>query len=289
MLRLDPSYPPVWRSATALQFGAEPVVILHEPQPWQLRVLRELERGIPDGAFGPFAGALGAPDAGAAARLLTRIGRALTTDAAPRRRLTLQCAQDVPDHQRDAVGAGLEAAGFDIETAHRFDPLGDTRAGAAAPVVFVVHRLVAPGAAAGLMSADIAHVAVALTGAGAEIGPFVEPGRTACLACVAAHRRDADPSWPAVAAQLLGRPVESEPSVLWEAGIVAGRLIAERARNPSAARTRSVTLRAGSLHRNVRSHRPHAECRCRSLGGTVTAAAPARLETTTETAFARPA
>jgi hypothetical protein len=288
MLRLDPAFPPVWRTDTALQFGSEPVAILEDPQPWQQRVLRELERGVPDGAFVPFAQALGAPDAAAATRFLARIRRALTTDTAAARRVVLHCASDVPEHHRDAVGTGLAAAGFDVDTAHRFDPVGSADPDAAA-VVFVVHRLVAPGAAAGLMGADIPHVPVALTGSGAEIGPFVEPGRTACLACIAARRRDDDPSWPAVAAQLLGRAVDSEPAVLWEAGIVAGRLIAERARNPSATRTRSVGLRAGSLHRNVRSHRPHAECRCRSLAGTATAAAPVRLETTSVTAFARPA
>lgn len=288
MLRLDNAYPPVWRTDTVLQFGAEPVAILDDPQPWQQRVLRELERGIPDGAFVPFAQAFGAPDAAAATRFLARIRRALTTDAPPRHRVTLHCAPDVPDGQRDAVGVGLAAAGYDIALAHRFDPVGSAEPDAAA-VVFVVHRVVAPGAAAGLMSADVAHVPVALTGSGAEIGPFVEPGRTACLACVAAQRRDGDPSWPAVAAQLLGRPVESEPSVMWEAGIVAGRLISERARNPAASRTRSVTLRAGSLHRDVRSHRPHAECRCRSLGGTATAVAPVPLGTMSATAFARPA
>jgi hypothetical protein len=288
MLRLDNAYPPVWRTDTTLQFGAEPVAVLDDPQPWQQRVLRELERGIPDGAFVPFAQALGAPDAAAARGLLARIRRALTTDAPSRRRVVLHCAQDVPDEDRDAVGVGLAAAGYDVATLHRFDPVESADADAAA-VVFVVHRVVAPGAAAGLMGVDVAHVPVALTGAGADVGPFVAPGRTACLACVAAERRDSDPSWPAVAAQLLGRPVESEPSVLWEAGIVAGRLISERAQNPSAIRTRSVTLRAGSLHRNVRSHRPHAECRCRSLGGTATAAAPVRLGTTSATAFARPA
>jgi hypothetical protein len=288
MLRLDPSYPPVWRTDTALQFGSEPITILDDPQAWQLRVLRELERGIPDGAFVPFAEALGAPDVAAATRFLGRIRRALTTDAATRCRVTLHAAQDVPDEHRDAVGTGLAAAGFEVDVAHRFDAIGTVDDGSAA-VVFVVHRVVAPGHTAALMSADRRHVPVALTGSGAEVGPFVEPGSTACLACVAAHRRDADPSWPAVAAQLLGRPVESEPSVLWEAGIVAGRLIAERARNPSASRTRSVTLRAGSLHRNVRSHRPHAECRCRSLAETATADAPVRLEPTSVTAFARPA
>lgn len=288
MLRLDPSYPPVWRSDTTLQFGSEPAARLDDPQPWQLRVVRELERGIPDGAFVPFAEALGAPEAEAAMHLLTRLRRALMTDAPPRRRVTLHAAPDVPDHHTQTVGLGLVAAGFEVDRRHRFDPVGAAHPAAEA-IVFVAHRVLAPADAAALTAADLPHVPVALTGSGAEAGPYVAPGVTACLACVAASRRDDDPSWPAVAAQLLGRPVEGEPSVLWEAGMVAGRLIAERARNPSQERTRSVALRAGSLHRTVRSHRPHAACRCRSLGGTATAAAPVPLAPRSATAFAQPA
>lgn len=288
MLRLDPSFPAVWRSDAILQFGSEPVAVLDDPQPWQLRTIRELDRGIPDGAFVSFAQAMGAPDARAARQLLDRVRRALTSDAVPRRTVTLHSAAEVPAGHTETVGAGLAAAGFDVAPVHRYDPVGTVRAGSDA-LVFVVHRVIAPGTVATLMAADVTHVAVALTGSGAEVGPYVEPGTTACLACVAAHRRDEDPSWPAVAAQLLGRPVEGEASVLWEAGMVAGRLIAERARNPSLPRTRAVALRAGSLHRTVRSYRPHAECRCRSLGGSATAAVPAPLATTSATAFARPA
>jgi hypothetical protein len=34
------------------------------------------------------------------------------------------------------------------------------------------------------------------------VGPFVVPGRTGCLRCADLHRRDADPAWPVLAAQL---------------------------------------------------------------------------------------
>ena len=34
------------------------------------------------------------------------------------------------------------------------------------------------------------------------VGPLVLPGRTACLRCLDLHRRDRDPAWPRVAAQL---------------------------------------------------------------------------------------
>lgn len=288
MLRLDPSHPPVWRSANALQFGADPVAILEDPQPWQLRVLRELDRGIPDGAFVPFAQALGAPSADDAARLLTRLRRALTADDPEPLRVTLQAVHGVPDAHSESVARGLAAAGHEVHTRHPFDRLGALEPGSVA-LVLVAHRVVPPGTVASLMAEDVPHVPVVLTGSGAEIGPVVAPGVTACLSCVAAHRRDDDPAWPAVAAQLLGRAVDADGAVTWEAGIVAGRLIAERARNPSQPRNRSVILRAGSLHRNVRVHRPHAECRCRSLAESGTAVAPAPLETTSATAFARPA
>ncbi len=288
MLRIDPAHPPVWRSATVLQFGGESVAVIDDPRPWQLRLVRELENGIPDDAYVPFAQALGAPSGDAATRFLARIRRALARPSPTRRLVTLRAGEDVPDDQRDAVGTGLAAAGIEIDLAPPYASLDETHADAIA-VVLVVHRVVPPAAAAALMSHDLVHVPVVLTGSGAEVGPIVTPGLSPCLSCVAAHRRDREPSWPAVAAQLLGRGVESDASVAWEAGLVAGRLISEREGRRSSSRSRSVTLRAGSLHRTVREHRPHAECRCRSLAGSGTAAAPVLLETTSERAFARPA
>lgn len=285
MLSLDPSYPPVWRSVSALQFGADPVALLDEPQPWQLRVVRELERGVPDASFVSLARAFGAPSDEAATRLLTRLRRALTTGPAVRRIVSLHRHDAVTDAQSALVARGLAAAGFDAAVRHPFDPIDEPVSDAVA-VVFVVPRVVPPGAAASLTASDLPHLPIVLTGPGADIGPYVQPGETACLACVAAHRRDADPSWPAVAAQLIGRAVDVEAAVLWEAGMVAGRLIDERARR-RLERTRSVSLRSGSLHRDVRTHRPHAECRCRSLAGSATAVAPVPLGPTSPTAFAR--
>ncbi len=39
------------------------------------------------------------------------------------------------------------------------------------------------------------------------------PGVTACLRCVDAHRRDRDPAWPSVAAQLSAPPPGGDPGV----------------------------------------------------------------------------
>jgi hypothetical protein len=42
----------------------------------------------------------------------------------------------------------------------------------------------------------------AVRGETGVIGPLVLPGRTSCLRCADLHRRDADPRWPRLAAQL---------------------------------------------------------------------------------------
>lgn len=289
MLRLDPAHPPLWRSATTLQFGADPVAVVHDPTPWQQRLVHELVRGIPEDTLDPLAESFGAPERAAGA-FVRRISRALTTVSPARaRRLTLQVPTDFPAVHADAVADALAASGSEIAIAAWHDAPREVIPDAS-PVVILAQHIVHPRRAALLMAADVPHIAIVFGGAGAEVGPYVRPGRTACLACIAAHRRDADPSWPLVAAQLIGLPlVEWDAATACEAGIVAARLISEGEHHPSRQATHSLRLRAGSLHRTSRPHRPHAECRCRSLAGTATAAGPADLAPTTAPVFARPA
>jgi hypothetical protein len=284
MLRLDPAFPPLWRSATTLQFGADPVVVIDDPEPWQQRLIRELESGIPDASLDPTAMALGAPE-NAADTFVRRIARALCPPATPRPRIALQSPHGFPPERLDLVAESLGAAGVDVSLITWFGAPAE-RVEASAPVVVLAHHVVEPRRAAALMSGDIPHLPLVFTGSGAEIGPFVVPGRTPCLACLAAHRCDADPAWPLLVAQLLGRPAPAASrAMVTEASFVTARLISEAERQ----RPRSLTLRADSLHRSMRAHRPHAECRCRSLAGIATAAAPAFLATTTSTVLARPA
>ena len=46
------------------------------------------------------------------------------------------------------------------------------------------------------------HLVATVRGATGVVGPLVVPGRTSCLRCADLHRRDADPRWPRLAAQL---------------------------------------------------------------------------------------
>jgi bacteriocin biosynthesis cyclodehydratase domain-containing protein len=59
-----------------------------------------------------------------------------------------------------------------------------------------------PARVVALHRARIAHLVVRLRDGDGVVGPLVLPGATACLRCADLHRRDADPRWPLLAAQL---------------------------------------------------------------------------------------
>lgn len=284
MLRLDPAHPVLWRSADLLQFGAPAVAVLDAPPLWQERLLHELARGVPEGALEQVARMLGAPP-GAADGFVQHIAGALLR---PPRAAPARIALRLPDLDPAVEAALADALGADRARVHPAPAEAILYAPVRMPVVVVAAHLVDPRLSAALMRDDLIHLPIVVSGRGVVIGPLVVPGRTGCLACLDAHRRDDDPAWPQLAAQLLGRTPPPLPvSQALEAGTAALRMLSE----PDVRIGRSVTIDADSARRTWRQHPPHAACRCRSLGGTATAAAAAipPPAPTTATAFARPA
>jgi hypothetical protein len=70
-----------------------------------------------------------------------------------------------------------------------------------------------------LMREDVPHLWVAVLPRRVRLGPFVEPGRSACLRCVDAHLGERDPRRATVLHQLDDRP--SSPTATAEPGLVA--------------------------------------------------------------------
>jgi hypothetical protein len=281
MLVLDPTQPPLWRSPDTLQFGVEARAVLDAPTPWQQRMVTELTRGVPETALGPVALALGGTEREARA-LVDALAPVLcppATTTAPRTAVVHE-TDHAPAGAASHVAAALSASGA-----------AGRDAGPGQIVVLVSSHVTDPRVAAALLRDDTPHLPVVFVGGGVTIGPLVEPGRTPCLMCVAAERRDLDPAWPALAGQLLEcAPVEAGAGLALEAGLVAARMVmAPVGRSGSA---RSVTLSAVSPRRSWRVHRQHEDCGCRSPEGTSMRHAesdPRRPATTTATAIARPA
>lgn len=280
MLRLAPSHPPLWRTPTSVQLGIDDETPLTGLRPWQERLLDELVSGIPDARLGPLARELGASDAEADA-FIRRIQDSLVTDEIASPPVRVELPADLAREEERTLLAGMAGAGLTVEDTARWAlPSGY------APIVLVAARLVDPHRAARLTASDVPHLPIELSGDRVVVGPLVIPGATACLACVHAERRERDPEWPLVAAQLLARPsVPTDPLLLVEAATLAARML----RTGDAGR--SIVVSATDDRRELREHRPHGACLCRSPEGIWIADAPdsPTAAPTTVTAFARPA
>lgn len=294
MLRLTPSHPPLWRTDSSLQLGADGAVRVDDVTGWQEQLLEALDAGIADAMLLPLARTLGASTADAEA-FFDCIGGVLDRPQPTDLRVQIEVPPDLGFAESDALDSGWRAAGVQAVTVARWvQDSPDTRL----PMIVVADRIVNPRRAAALMAADITHLPIELAGDEVSIGPLVIPGRTACLACRHARRTEADASWPLLAAQLLGRPsVRTDPALVLEAAVIAARML--RAAEPAAGEgTLSVRISSTGLRRVWSVHRPHERCLCRlapdsdrSPAGTATE--PVResrsAPTTTSTAFARPA
>ncbi|SDS84946.1 hypothetical protein SAMN04488543_2508 [Friedmanniella luteola] len=78
-----------------------------------------------------------------------------------------------------------------------------------------------------LLRTDQPHLVLRSSGTGVTVGPLVLPGRTACVRCTDLTRRDADPAWPVLLAQLvrLHRPAPAVPAA-WGAAVAAAHVLA---------------------------------------------------------------
>ena len=216
--QLDPTVPRVWRSPHALQFGVErPRLVLDPVDAAGERMVSALASGVAIGALRMIARSAGAKPEAADA-LLARLAPVLTPVPASPGTTT------APGPARDAVvvldGTGptaartlslLREAGVDARSGLTAD---DPAVDSAAAAVVIASFAVAPHRHQRWLRRDIPHLAVVFGDAGATVGPLVKPGESACLRCLDLHRRDADPAWPALAAQLHTRPAPGESELV---------------------------------------------------------------------------
>ncbi|GAB2924844.1 cyclodehydratase [Rhodococcus aerolatus] len=123
-----------------------------------------------------------------------------------------------------------------------------------------------PRVCAELVAARVPHLPVLLRDGTGLVGPLVLPGRSACLRCTDLHRRDLDPAWPLVAAQLLGRTGAAGPGTLRATAALACAQVEAVLAGPagpapaSLGATLTADLGGGGVPR--RPWRPHPDCGC---------------------------
>jgi hypothetical protein len=115
-----------------------------------------------------------------------------------------------------------------------------------------------------LMRHDVAHLWLAAFPASVRVGPFVQPGRSACLRCVDAHLGELDPRRATVLHQLDERPAETGYDAAL-ALVGAGLALRDVARHLAGESPglRSTTLTVGAnmvVTRRVWLRHPHCGC-----------------------------
>lgn len=133
-------------------------------------------------------------------------------------------------------------------------------------VVLADSLVTEPWVSAELVACRVAHLPVLLRDGTGLVGPLVLPGRSPCLRCTDLQRRDLDPGWPLVAAQLLGRTGAGRPAVVRATAALACAQVEAALAPPggpaptSLGATVTVDLDHAGPRRRV--WRPHPDCGC---------------------------
>jgi hypothetical protein len=177
----------------------------------------------------------------------------------------------------DAVVGGVSAADEGrpralaaADAVRRANPLTDLRPLPAdrAPDLVVLCR---PWAAADPLQVSlhrdgVPHLVATVRGETGVVGPLVLPGTTSCLRCADAHRRDDDPAWPRLAAQLAAAdpaPSGSTVTCLLTAATAAVQVLAhlDGAATPAVLEA-TLELRLPGLLPVLRRWPAHPACPC---------------------------
>lgn len=255
-LRLDPAIPLVWRDPQTLQFGVDPVVtVLNGLSPGIERLVAALVTGVTEAGFRMLANAARVGDAQRSG-LLAQLEPCLLREPAP---------ATTPVPRAIVLGMGPLAAGI----ARVLDELAVRTSDAqeAGLAVLVTDRVVLPPDHRRWLAHDIPHLPVIVGDASITLGPLVAPGLSACLHCVDLHRRDADPAWPAIAAQLARHPAPAAHPVRAAAALAHAARFVTAALGGAAEPGRELRIAGDGERLSERTIAPHPECRCAAPPG----------------------
>lgn len=250
VLRLVSDLPLLWRTPSSVQFGSDEPAAVLDVSEGEDRLLAALAAGVSETGFAMMARSLDVSEDRTHA-LLDALAPVLATPA----------SEPLP---RAAVLGGSSLARSVAGLLASAGVLGEAEG--AGVVVLVADWVVSPADHTRWLNRDVPHLPVVVAERAVTVGPFVEPGSGPCLYCVHLARTDDDPSWPAIATQLLGRPGRELGSLeRAEVAAFVARRVLERLRD-APGETLSWRLAAGGGV-SSRGWGRHPDCRCATPAG----------------------
>lgn len=273
-LQLDPHILSVWASPTELRFGLDKTLAtLSDPPPRIERLIDALRRGMPASHLPHMAKAFGVSTR-ERDELLSALEPVLSpsTSAHSVTSQTVNVALDCPEDARrqlSSVAALLDAAGF-VTSCNTFASAHTDADTDSAQVAVLLTHFVTPVARARFWATrGTPHLQVVFSEQQVRIGPFAGVHGNACLLCLQLHLTDAEPSWPAMASQCLGRKAATlEPGFLAvTTGVIISTLTDWRHSGRALVGEQIVIERDTHSGFTLRSEAltPHERCDCQQL------------------------
>jgi bacteriocin biosynthesis cyclodehydratase domain-containing protein len=267
-IRIDPTLEFVWRDPDTVQLGVDPPrAVVSVPTTAEERFLCALRRETARDAMAGLARSVGCPPA-AAARVLGDAAPAVVDMLPePLARVEVAGSGAVADElDRMLTGDGVTVVRTVVP---RGGPVPEPDP-APAVAVLVADHVTDPVVRAAWSRRPVPHLPVVVGDGRVRVGPYLVPGAGPCLQCVELERTDTDAAWPAIAAQVWGRPAAALSP--WRAATVAAavtRSVLDRlplvTQRPDA---EQMVFDRADLSVTRRWVGPHPRCACRSLPGT---------------------
>ncbi|WP_420366657.1 TOMM precursor leader peptide-binding protein [Curtobacterium sp. L3-7] len=272
-IRIDPTLEFVWRDPTTVQLGVDPPrAVVAVPTTAEERFLCTLRRETGRDALSGVAASVGCRPEVAARVLGAASPAVLDMLPEPLARVEVHGAADLAGIVDDFLtGDGVTVV---RTVAPRGGPvvLPDPEPSMA---VVVAEHVVDPALRSAWTRRGTPHVPVVVGDGRIRIGPLVVPGTGPCLQCIEYAHVDDDPAWPAIAAQVWGRP--AAPLSPYRAGAVAAavtRMVLEHLPGTTVRPDdEQLVFERDDLSVSRRQVRPHPRCACRALPGTGSAPA----------------
>ena len=260
VLRLNPQLPVVWRTPTSMQFGVStPPVVLNDLDLATEKLIAALSSGISRSGLGMIGRSAGASDAQIDA-LLDHLAPVLLQP--PRVQHSTVVVTGV-GRLADRTVAVLAATGTPVVVARTPD---EAERASCTLAIAIGHFVLDPGYYGLWLRRDLPHLPVVLGDSSVAVGPFIEPGSTACLYCLQRHANDADSAWPAIASQLWGRRSALDTElVASEVAAIVARFALARLQGDAASASDQLVIDGATGQQSRRDFAVHPDCGCLEL------------------------